>query len=244
MMRRKADEVNRQRAVPGELTRRVRLRVARNVSVVGIMLVVLGAGAFVGARTLNPLHSPRHVPPASRRTGHPKHHLSPTPHTSTTPPATTTPTVAAAACSAGQLRAVGTLEGAAGSRGGAITLTNFSDTTCTLQGQPTITLLNHKLKPITAGVTYSPAPASWVVNASPTPPGWPVVTIAPGQAASVRIGWSNWCPDGRPAPLWQLSVPQGGSVDVYGLDAAFPPPCNGQGQPSTIEVGPFEPNVG
>jgi Domain of unknown function (DUF4232) len=241
MLRKKADDVNRQRAVPGELTRRVRLRVARNVSVVGIMLVLLGAGAFVGARTLNPLHPPRHVPPASHRTGPTPRHVSPTPHASTTAPATST--VSPSACSAGQLRAVGTLEGAAGSREGAITVSNFSDVTCTLQGQPTITLLNHKLKPITSGVTYSTTPAGWEVNASPTPPGWPVVTIAPGQAASVRIRWSNWCPDGRPAPLWQLGVPQG-AVDVNGFDAALPPPCNGPGQPTTIEVGPFEPNVG
>jgi hypothetical protein len=151
--------------------------------------------------------------------------------------------VSPSACSPGQLRAVGTLEGAAGSREGAITVSNFSDVTCTLQGQPTITLLDNKLKPITSGVTYSSSPPGWQVNASPTPPGWPVVTIAPGQAASVRIRWSNWCPAGRSAPLWQLGVPQG-NIDVNGFDAALPPPCNGPGQPTTIEVGPFEPNVG
>jgi Protein of unknown function (DUF4232) len=237
MLRRKADEVPRQRAVPGALTKRVRLRVARNASVVGIMLVLLGAGTFIGARALNPPGSPKPVPPASSRTRQPTSRVSPTPHVSTTSPASPT------ACTAGQLRAVGTLEGAAGSREGAVTVSNYSDVTCTLQGQPTITLLDNKLKPITSGVTYSSSPPGWQVNASPTPPGWPVVTIAPGQAASVRIRWSNWCPDGRSAPLWQLGVPQG-NVDVNGFDAALPPPCNGPGQPTTIEVGPFEPNVG
>jgi Domain of unknown function (DUF4232) len=241
MLRRKADDVNRQRAVPGELTRRVRVRVARNVSVVGIMLVLLGAGAFVGARTLNPLHPPRHIPPASHRTEHPPPRVSPTPHASTTAP--TTSTVSPSACSAGQLRAVGaTLGGAAGNREGAITVSNYSDATCTLQGRPTITLLNQNLKPITSGVIYDTAPAGWEVNGSPAPPGWPVVTIAPGQDASFRIRWSNWCPDGRPAPLWQLGVPQG-NIDVNGFDTLLLPPCNGPGQPSTIEVGPFEPNV-
>ena len=34
--------------------------------------------------------------------------------------------------------------------------------------------------------------------------------------------------------------PAGGTVDVTGLDAAGAPPCNGQGQPSTIDEGPFE----
>jgi hypothetical protein len=31
---------------------------------------------------------------------------------------------------------------------------------------------------------------------------------------------------------------------VNGLDAVTPPPCNGPGQPSLIEVGPFEPPAG
>jgi hypothetical protein len=136
---------------------------------------------------------------------------------------------------------VGTFEGAAGSREGAVTLTNFSDTTCTVEGTPTFQLLNQNLKPITSGVTFSSAPAGWQVNASPAPPGWPVVTLAPGKAASVRVRWSNWCPDGRAAPLWKIGVPGSGSVDVNGFDAALPPPCNGQAQPSTIEIGPFEP---
>jgi hypothetical protein len=244
MMRKKADEVPRQRAVPEPLTRRVRLRVARNVTVVGIMLVLLGAGTFLGARTLNPLGSPKPVPPASGRTKPPTPHVSPKPEVSTTASVSPSSPIATPACTAGQLRAVGTLEGAMGSREGAVTVSNFSDVTCTLEGQPTITLLNHKLKPITSGVTYSSTPAGWQVNASPAPPGWPVVNLAPGKAASVRIRWSNWCPDGRPAPLWHMAVPQGGSVDVLGFDAALPPPCNGQGQPTTIEVGPFEPNLG
>jgi hypothetical protein len=67
------------------------------------------------------------------------------------------------------------------------------------------------------------------------------VTLAPGDVASVRIRWSNWCPDGRAAPLWRIGIPSGGSVDGNGLDAVPPPPCNGPGSPSTVEVGPFEP---
>jgi len=68
-----------------------------------------------------------------------------------------------------------------------------------------------------------------------------VVTLAPGGVASVRIGWADWCPDGRAAPLWRVAIPGSGDVDVNGIDAVSPPPCNGPGQPSTIQVGPFEP---
>lgn len=224
------------------MTRRVRFRVARNAAAVGLMIVLVGAGTFVGARALTGPGSPKPVPPASTRTGRPTPSASTTPGPGpATPSASTTPGTSAAACTSGQLRAVGTFEGAMGSREGAITLTNFSDVTCTLQGQPTITLLNHKLHPITSGVVFSAAPPGWQVNASPQPPGWPVVTLAPGNAASVRIRWGNWCPQGRSAPLWRIGIPGSGSVDVNGFDAADPPPCNGQGQPSTIEVGPFEP---
>jgi Protein of unknown function (DUF4232) len=131
-----------------------------------------------------------------------------------------------------------------GSREGGITVTNFSDTTCTLQGTPTVELLDQNLQPITSGVTFSASPAGWQANAQPTPAGWPVVTLHAGDAALVRIRWGNWCPQGRAAPLWRVDIPGGGSVDVVnGMDQLGPPPCNGPGLPSTVEVGPFEPTT-
>jgi hypothetical protein len=230
LLRKKADEVPRRRAIPVSLTRRVRLRIARNSVALGTMIVLLAAGTFVGARALNAPGSHEHVRPASSSPRASNQPASPT----STPPASPT------TCTPGQLRAVGIFEGAAGSREGAISLTNLSDVTCTLQGNPQIALLDANQNPITSGIAFSSSPAGWEVNASPTPPGWPLVTLAPGQAASIRIRWSNWCPDGRVAPLWQVIVPDGGSVNVNG-DSVGSPPCNGQGQPSTIEVGPYEP---
>jgi hypothetical protein len=236
LLRRKADQLTPPRNVPESLTRRVRFRVLRNAAAVGTMLVLLGAGTFVGARALNAPGSHKPVRPASTSTGQPSPSAPPTgqPSSSST-----------TACASGQLRAMGLLQGAAGSRNGVIILSNFSDHSCNLQGDPAITLLDQKLNPITSGVVVNSAPAGWVVNASPTPPGWPVVTLPAGQAASIRFSWSNWCPDGRPSPLWRVGLPGGGTVDVVnGMDAAGPPPCNGQGQPSTVEIGPFEPPPG
>jgi Protein of unknown function (DUF4232) len=218
---RKAHEVPPHLGVPRSLKGRVRRRIALNALAVGTTVVVVVAGAFVGLRAF---------------TG-----------TTAQPAVTSPPPVGTAACTSGQLRAVGSMEGGAGSRFGTITLSNFSDTTCTLQGAASLTLLDQNLQPITSGIKFMNIDPAWKVDsASPTPPpGWPVVTLGPGDAASIRLGWSNWCPDGRAAPLWRVSIPDSGTVDVVnGMDTVGPPPCNGPGQPSTIEVGPFEPSSG
>jgi hypothetical protein len=128
-----------------------------------------------------------------------------------------------------------------GSRDGTVVVTNLSDASCTLQGTPTITLLDDNIEPITSGLTFMSAPAGWQADALPKPPGWPVVKLRPGDVANVRIRWSNWCPQGRAAPLWQLGIPGSDTVDINGFEAADPPPCNGADQPATIEVSPFEP---
>jgi uncharacterized protein DUF4232 len=227
LFRRRAEDVPPHRAVPSSLARRARHRIARNALGVGLVLAVLAAGAFTGVRALG-------GPPAQQLPGG---HSSPSP-TRPGPSLSTIP-----GCASAQLRAVGSMQGAAGSREGAVAVTNLSAGTCSLEGTPTVTLLNRNQAPITSGISISSAPAGWVVDGSPRPAGWPVVTLLPGDSASVRIRWSNWCPDGRPAPLWRFGIPGSGTVDVSGLDAVAPPPCNGPGQPSTIEVGPFEPDA-
>ena len=217
LLQRRADKVPPHRGVPRSLAGRARRRIALNALGVGLAVVVLAGGAFAGVRAIGTSTTPSQGI-AGQRTHHGRH----------SPPAT-----APSACTAGQLRAVGSMQGAMGSREGGITLTNFSDTTCTLQGTPTIELLDQNLQPITSGVTFSASPA-----------GWPVVTLHAGDAALVRIRWGNWCPQGRAAPLWRVDIPGGGSVDVVnGMDQLGPPPCNGPGLPSTVEVGPFEPTT-
>jgi len=106
---RKAHEVPPHMDVPRSLTKRVRRRIALNALAVGTTVAVLAAGAFVGARAFIP---------STKTAGQ-----LPEPTGSVQPPAST------ASCTSGQLRAVGALEGAAGSRIGTITVTNFSDTT-------------------------------------------------------------------------------------------------------------------
>jgi hypothetical protein len=225
LLQRRAAEVPSHLDVPRSLTGRVRRRIALNVVGVGLTVVVLAGGALAGVRAFN-------AAPRQDLGGPPPSSVQETPSTS------------ALACVSAQIRAVGSMQGAAGSREGGISLTNFSDATCTLQGTPTITLLDKNLEPIISGVTFSSSPPGWEVDGSPQPDGWPVVTVRSGESVVVRIRWSNWCPNGTPAPLWRLDIPGGGAVDISnGLDGVAPPACNGPGQPSTVEVGPFEPGA-
>jgi hypothetical protein len=144
-------------------------------------------------------------------------------------------------CTSAHLRAVASMEGAAGSREGTIELTNTS-ATCALKGRPALTLLDGDQLPIVTDITFVSVPPRWQVAGSPQPPGWPVVTLAQDESASVRVRWSNWCQEGNAAPHWRIGIPGSGEVDVEGIDETSIPPCNGPDLPSTIEIGPFEPN--
>jgi hypothetical protein len=230
LLQRRADGVPPHRDVPRSLVARARRRVALNALGVGLAVAVAAGGVFAGLRAFDTAPAPQ---PAGK------------PHPSTvvtSPPPTSPPPAAVTACTGSQLRAVGSMQGAAGSLEGGVSFTNFSDRTCTVQGRPGLVLLdqNHHL---VTGYTLSSSPPGWKANASPKPAGWPVVKLRPGASAMVRIRWSNWCPQGRAAPLWRFPGLGGGSVDVVnGMEMA--PPCNGPGQPATIEEGPFEAATG
>lgn len=218
-----ADDVSPHRGVPASLEKRVHRRVTINSALIGAMVIALAVGTFATMRTLGPAKTPR---PFGGST-------SPTPS-------------AIASCTSGQLRAIGSMDGAAGSRIGTIELRNYSDKSCTLKGTPAISLYDGNGHRITTGVTFASSPAQWQANASPTPSGWPVVTLgamgAKHNAAQVRIRWTNWCPQGRAMPLWRVSIPGSSTVEVInGMETAGAPPCNGPGQPARVEVGPFEP---
>jgi hypothetical protein len=146
-------------------------------------------------------------------------------------------------CTSAHLRAIVSMEGAAGSREGAIELRTSSGT-CSLKGTPTLTLLDQDQHPIVSGIEFVSVPPQWQVEGSPQPPGWPVVTLVQDESASVRVRWSNWCADGNGTPHWRVAIPGSGEVDVEGIDATTVPPCNGRDLPSTIEAGPFEPSLG
>jgi hypothetical protein len=212
LLRQKATEMPPHLDVPPSLTKRVRPRIARNALIVAATSAMISVGAIAGLRTLNEA-------PVSQSEG------------SDSP----TPSIGGSdACAFDQLRATTLIEGAMGSREGTIELENTSADTCTLRGTPGVRVTDSDLEVI-AG------PPGWRVEEVPEPDGWPVVTLAPGDAASIRIRWSNWC-DKDTSPSLQLSDPAGNEVAMVNPDAGSVPPCDGDALPSTIEIGPFEPS--
>jgi len=211
LLERRANDVPPHADVPPTLVRRARTRFAVYAAGVAVA-VVLVAGVGLAA-------------------------LRSAPEGPVTTPGDTSPTVAsAAACSADQLTARAELEGAMGSREGAIILTNTGDEACVLSGTPIPVLTSDQGL---ASVQVDDAEPAWRVNGAMAPDGWPDVTVAPMFEAAVRVRWSNWCE--ASAPTWALHLPGGSNVGVDGIGGDVPP-CNGPGQPSTVEIGPFEPS--
>ena len=130
-----------------------------------------------------------------------------------------------------------------GSVEGSIRLTNVGAGTCTLSGRPTVSIFSSTGHDVSPQVTEGEP--QWQADGAPEPAGWPVVSLQPGSAASVRVRWSNACPQLSGPASWKLDLGKGGgTLDVSGADASLVPPCNGPSEPSTLEVGPFEPSAG
>lgn len=219
VLRAKAAEIPYLQSVPPKVMARARRRMARNVlsSVVAVALVVLGASAALGG--IGALRGPREVVPGS--SGH--------------------PTVApGSSCAAANLRAATAIDGAAGSVVGSVELTNAGAATCTVSGRPTLSLstLGHALTARAIEV-----PPQWRVDGTAAPAGWPIVTLRPGGVASIRVRWSNACPQVSSPVVWHVDLGGGaGGLDATG--AALNPSCLGSAEPSSLEVGPFEPGAG
>ncbi len=216
LLRDKATEMPPHLDVPPSLQKRVRPRIARNAALMAATAAVVTVVAVAGFRSLN-------GPPISQSVGD-------------------TPTQTGAGsstCQPYELRVtMPPFEGAAGSRDGTIALENASGGSCTLSGTPIVTFTDSDLRVI-ADVNVVDGAPGWQAQGAPEPDGWPVVTLASGGVASVRIGWSNWCKD---LPLLRLTDAGGNQIAMLSPDAGSVPPCNGAGQPSTVEVGPYEPS--
>jgi hypothetical protein len=220
VLRDRAAEVPQVQDVPPTMVARARRRVARNavVFVLGAAVIVVVASA--GLATLGAEHGSGGVIPGDSGSSAPS-----------------------TACAAPDLRAEVSLDGAMGSVEGSIRLTNVGGGTCTLSGRSTVSIFSSTGHDVAPQVTESEP--QWQADGAPEPAGWPVVSLQPGSAASVRVRWSNACPQLSGPASWKLDLGNGGgTLDVSGADASFVPPCNGPSEPSTLEVGPFEPRAG
>jgi hypothetical protein len=224
VLRTRAAEVPYLQEAPRTMLARARRRVGRNAITAVVAVGLILAGASAGLASLGALRGPNSAIPAATTTVH-----SPTPAPSTS------------ACTAADLRATAALGGAAGSVVGSIDLTNISANTCTLTGRPILTI-STPAGPVSVHVV-DVAPQFQADGASP-PHGWPIVRVRPGSKAAIRVRWGNPCPQLAGPARWSVNLGGGmGTLDVSGADATPPPPCNGPSEPSTLDVGPFEPGT-
>jgi Domain of unknown function (DUF4232) len=214
MLREKAAELPPQLEVPPSLPKRAGSRIARNALVVAACVAAVTVVGVAGMRSLN---EPRDT---SFDGG---------------PPTSTGPQT----CSAQDLEPTLALEGAMGSREGAILFRNASVARCTLRGAPTVELIGDGGS--LADIKTLETDPAWKADNSGEPAGWPVVTLDPGDSGSVRFRWSNWCASG--APTLRITASDGTHVADIPIDAIDVPPCNGP-VGSTVEIGPFEPAPG
>ena len=128
LLRHRAEDVPPQLDVPPELAGRGHRRFAVNALGAVVVAAVLVAGVFAGVRAIGPEPVTQ---PATRSSG------------------ASIPT-----CSPLQITATPALEGAMGSREGSIDLKNVSVDTCTLEGTPTLTLLDGTGVTIDSGITF------------------------------------------------------------------------------------------
>jgi hypothetical protein len=239
LFERKAAEVQPHSVVPRTLRRRSRQRLALNGLLAGVVAIALGSGTVGALRSIDRAGGTTPGGQPSGPVATPSQTPNPSPTIATPSQTSSESPSGVVACAPGALGAEAQIEGAMGSREGAILVTNDSDMICTLSGYPGLVLLD-------AGGAREPAVAydqtdpAWRVNDEPRPAGWPVVTLRPGDVGSFRVRWTNWCPDGRDAPDWRIDMGSG-SVDVPGTDTAGSPPCLDQSAGSTLEVGPYEP---
>src|SRR5260221_5103415 len=128
LRRRAADQVPMHRDVPRRMVRRARGRIALNAVIAGVSVAAASTLVFAGVRSLRVEPVQHVVPPAASSSQAP-------PSASTAPPASTATTTA---CTGGQLRAVGSMDGAAGSRPRSIPFTDYSGKTRTPARTPEI----------------------------------------------------------------------------------------------------------
>ena len=145
----------------------------------------------------------------------------------------------ASSCDSSQLRASLRLQGATQSVVGPFTVTNVSKTSCSLDGTPLVALRSTDGAAIAASQTA--AAPFWADEGSPKPAGWPLVTVAAGGKARVKLQFINWCGGPDTALKVSLALPgQRGKLLAATGRVGGASCISGKG-PVRIRVGPFEP---
>jgi hypothetical protein len=148
-----------------------------------------------------------------------------TPAPSASTAATGAPSSAPALCSPDQLaQGISGWEGAAGTRIAQINVENRGGASCDLSGPPAAALLD--------------STGRIVASSTGKVGGAPDFVLQSGGVASLLVAVANWCGDPPQSVAIGLTLPSGGQI-VAQQEAGVtfdPPPCNGPGQPLTIDV--------
>ncbi|MDQ1477017.1 MAG: hypothetical protein QOE62_2246 [Actinomycetota bacterium] len=207
----------------GAQRRRRRSLVARSGIAVACLAATIGVGLVATSRASDA----HRVSTSGLSTS-----ISTTPPTKAMPTMTTTmPRQPPGGCRVEHLRAFGGWQGAGGTMGGAIWLTNSGTSPCSLVGRPGLRLLNARGEPLAVrnGKFEAYKPDA-------------VVTLEPGveRGAIFTVVWENWC--GSAAPLTvQLALPHSRSI-LRVTDEGFEsrPRCDNPRAESFISIGHFE----
>jgi hypothetical protein len=143
--------------------------------------------------------------------------------------------VRAPACQAAELRGTVRLQGDQGHVVGSLEVVNAGNRTCSLQGQPSLMILDRKGTRL--DVDEGSTGPWWTVQGRPEPKGWPVVSLQPGESARLHVVWASWCGFAQPA-VWRIRLRGAGSLD-FSDPKSQQPHC--EGASSKVQVGPFEP---
>jgi hypothetical protein len=134
-------------------------------------------------------------------------------------------------CSASNLEASSNSNGANGAIILGVTLTNISQTPCTLSNPPQASLLNASSEPLDLQTVE--------VSPEQTPPAPALMQLAPGESAIMTLIWSNICkapPDDGINLRLELSKDQ--NLDVK-MKINAKPRCDAENEASTITVAPY-----
>jgi hypothetical protein len=140
-------------------------------------------------------------------------------------------------CTVAALHGIVQLQGAAGQRVGAATLTNRGSVACILRGTPRVTIVGQNGQTLPVRQIAGPR----------GPYGAPLggIELIPGQRTDVPVAWGNYCGNDPGMIHLVMRLPRGGELAVYSGGFAGPtlpvPPCLGAGQQSTLGVGAFLP---
>jgi len=178
------------------------------------------------------------TPSHSHHKSHPSPSPSPSPSASPSPSPTATPTAAAApVCQAGAMAAgLGESNNAAGHQAWTIVLTNDSASACSLDGFPTLQLMNGGTAVSTTQANGNP-PAGAQISDTPTR-----VNIAPDTAGSFVVQWLD-VPTGtqqcNTAYELGISLPGGGGKVTAAMGQIMP--CGGDLYVSPVRSGAAAP---